>query len=216
MLSERLFGETEYLWKESADKAFLIDMAKGTLKSEAFKKYMLQDYLYLKDYIRLLEMMYDSAEDQELKEFLDNAVKATVFETYNVHLPNLKSLDVTDNDIEQCEKGNVIAEYLGYMTDQLRDHGVVSGLTALLQCSWNYAYIAKLMTERYTDVLVRSKYKDWFEAYTSREYVEANDRWINALDERTNDISDTEADRLCHIFKTCAAYENKLWDYMHE
>lgn len=216
MLSERLFGENEYLWKESADKAFLIDMAKGTLKSEAFKKYMLQDYLYLKDYIRLLEMMYDSAEDKEMKEFLDNAVKATVYETYNVHLPNLKSLDVTDNDIEQCEKGNVIAEYLGYMTDQLRDHGVISGLTALLQCSWNYAYIAKLMTERYTDVLVRSKYKDWFEAYTSREYVEANDRWINALDERTYDISDTEADRLCHIFKTCAAYENKLWDYMYE
>lgn len=216
MLSERLFEETEYLWKESADKAFLIDMAKGTLKPEAFKKYMLQDYLYLKDYIRLLEMMRDSAEDKELREFLDTSVKATVYETYNVHLPNLKSLDVTDSDIERCEKGKVIADYLGYMTDQLRDHGIISGLTALLQCSWNYAYIAKLMTERYTDVLVRSKYKEWFEAYTGREYVEANDRWIKALDERTKDISGSEADRLCHIFKTCAVYENKLWDYMYE
>ena len=95
----------------------------------------------------------------------------------------------------------------------LEERGIIAGLTALLQCSWNYAYIAKAVSERYPDELSRSPYKSWFDAYTCKDYTASNQLWIDMLDKRTKELSSSEADELCIIFKTCAGYENRLWDF---
>ncbi len=213
-LSEKLKSEAEALWAEAAGKKFLVSMAKGTLDIELFKNYMVQDYLYLKDYIGILKQIREMAEDEKLAVFLDGIIGDTEYETYKVHVPNLRSLGISEEDAALCRKGQVIAEYMDFMKSRLEEYGILAGLTALLQCSWNYAYIADVVSERYSDELVRSRYKSWFEAYTNQAYIESNRKWIDALDERTADISDEDVNVLCMIFKTCAEYENKFWDYL--
>lgn len=213
-LSEKLKSEAIALWTEAAEKEFLVSMAKGTLDIELFKNYMIQDYLYLKDYIGILKQIREMAEDEKLAVFLDGIISDTEYETYKVHVPNLRTLGISEEDVALCRKGQVIAEYMDFMKRRLEEYGILAGLTALLQCSWNYAYIAHVVSERYSDELVRSRYKSWFEAYTNQAYIESNRKWIDALDERTADISDEDVNVLCMIFKTCAEYENKFWDYL--
>lgn len=213
-LSEKLISEAENLWLEAADKEFLVNMAEGTLDEVLFKNYMIQDYLYLKDYIQILNKMYEMAEDDELKDFLAGIIKDTEYETYSIHVPSLKSLGISDEDIESCRMGQVIKDYIAYMEKRLEENGILAGLTALLQCSWNYAYIARLVSDRYSDKMPESRYRSWFDAYTSEAYTRSNQLWIEMLDKRTEDISNEEADRLCFIFKNCAVYENKLWDFL--
>ena len=150
-LSDRHISEAENLWIEAAGKEFLTDMVRGTLEERLYKNYMIQDYLYLKDYI-------------------------------------------------------------SFMMSQLNENGIFAGLTALLQCSWNYAYIARVVSDRYPDELAQSKYRGWFDAYTAKEYIDSNQSWIDMLDKRTENISIEETECLCGIFKTCAQFENKLWD----
>ncbi len=215
-LSEKLKSIVEDLWIEATDKEFLVSMAKGTLDIELFKNYMIQDYLYLKDYIGILKKIREMSEDEKLVEFLERIICDTEYETYKVHVPNLRLLGITDEDIEQCQKGQVITDYVAYMMSQLEKYGILAGLTALLQCSWNYAYIADVVSKRYSDELINSRYKNWFEAYTNKDYVESNQLWIDALDGKAADISIDETDRLCNIFITCAKYENKLWDFLAE
>ena len=214
-LSEKLKSEAKALWTEAAEKEFLVSMAKGTLDTELFKNYMVQDYLYLKDYIGILKQIREMAEDEKLAVFLDGIIGDTEYETYKVHVPNLRSLGISEEDAAQHQKGQVIVDYMDFMRSRLEEYGILAGLTALLQCSWNYAYIADAVSERYPDELVRSRYKNWFEAYTNKAYIESNRRWIDALDERTADISNEDVVVLCEIFKTCAEYENKFWDYLN-
>ena len=45
-------------------------MAKGTLGAERFKHYMIQDYLYLTDYIDVLNKTKELAESDELISFI--------------------------------------------------------------------------------------------------------------------------------------------------
>lgn len=213
-LSDRLFSETQYLWIEASSKEFLKLMACGTLDKELYSNYMLQDYLYLLDYIDILKDVQKMSSDHDMTDFLETIIKATTDETYMVHLPNMKKTGITDSDIENCRKAQIFTDYISYMQMQLHNHGILAGLTALLQCSWNYAYIGKKVSDRYKEELNKSIYKSWFDAYTSKEYIESNQLWIDIIDKSTSDISNEETDTLCNIFKECAHYENKLWDYL--
>ncbi len=215
-LSERLISETENLWIDTSCKRFLADMARGSLDADLYKKYMMQDYLYLVKYIELQKKMLAMNTDEELGAFFERIIRDTEYETYRVHIPSLRALGITDEDLRQCEMGRVIADYIAFMKRKLEEKGVIAGITALLQCSWNYAYIANAVAERYPDAVSKSPYKGWFDAYTGKDYAASNQLWIDLLDKKTKGISNAEAGELCAIFITCAEYENKLWDYFDQ
>lgn len=207
-----LFSETEDLWKEAVNKPFVKKMADGTLETEKYRRYMLQDYLYLTDYIELLREISESTEKKSLRSFLEKILRETQEETERVHLPAMRELGITDTDIQNAVMAQVLQEYVGYMKQQLREEGFVGGLVALLQCSWAYAYIGQTVSEREAERLSASPYKSWFASYTCASYIETNQSWIDASDRETEDLDDTKKLRLCSVFQTCARYENLFWD----
>ena len=211
-LSEILYAGSVDLWREAADKPFVREMAEGTLDDGLFRRYMIQDYLYLLDYIDTLRLIQKQTEDAGLTDFLHRVIAETENETYRVHLPHLKQIGVSDEEITGAVRLPVISEYTGYMRKQVRDHGLLAGLAALLQCSWLYAYIGERMISEHTEEVEASPFKFWFHAYTCREYLEANQMWIDVLDREAEDISNDTVLLLGGIFRTCAEYENRLWD----
>ncbi len=215
-LSEILFERTCDLWQEATEKPFVNEMAKGTLDNRRFRNYMLQDYLYLLDYIDILKITRSGTTDPSLIEFLTATIKQTTHETESVHLPNMKEIGVTDEEISSCSKSNVISDYVSYMREQLERKGMVAGLTALLQCSWAYAYIGRTMKRRYPDEIASSLYRSWFDSYVSQSYVVANQRWIDVMDSVCEGIDSKEVEELCHIFRRCAEYENLFWDDLYD
>ena len=214
-LSDTLFAEVEDLWKEAAGKPFVREMAKGTLDEDCFRHYMIQDYLYLQDYMDILNLILANASDPGLRDFLHGTIEETKNETERVHVPNMRKIGIRDEELSGWGRESVIIDYVGYMKRQLEEKGILAGLTAMLQCSWAYAYIGKTLTEEYPDDIAASPYHSWFEAYTCGDYVSANQKWIDVLDRETGGISSGEAEKLGQIFRTCAEYENRLWDDLY-
>ena len=214
-LSVVLFNNVQDLWDQAAEKPFVVEMAKGTLDERRYRSYMIQDYLYLLDYVRILERIQEGTDDPSLKDFIGFVIEQTRGETLRVHVPNMRKLGITDDEVARCPKAPEIADYVEYMLGCLREDGVLAGLTALLQCSWVYAYIAQRVLETHGSELTTSPYKGWFDAYTGTEYLEANQRWIDVLDNRAGSVQDDEAQKLCGIFRTCAEHENRLWDMLY-
>ena len=213
-LSDTLYKGAEHLWKEASEKPFVVQMAKGMLDPERFRHYMMQDYLYLLDYIGILTQTEERAADPGLQVFLRDLIVATKEETERVHVPNMREIGIRDEDLEDCEEEAVISEYVGYMKRQLEEKGLIAGLTALLQCSWVYAYIGQILTERYPEDIAASPYRSWFEAYTCREYIESNQKWIDVLDREAEGVGPEGRETLGQIFQKCAEYENRLWDVL--
>ena len=215
-LSELLFAKTKELWDQSASKPFVVQMAKGTLDEGLFRRYMLQDYLYLQDYIAILKDIWKIAEDEKIKSFLKRIIDGTVDETERVHVPNMKELGITDEDIKKSVRFPVITEYTGFMSKCVDELGAIGGFTSLLQCSWVYAYIAEKAYKNYPDEIAGSLYGSWFEAYVSEGYITNNQMWIDLLDKKTEGLDETTIEKLCTIFNKCALYENDLWDALFE
>ena len=215
------FSESPYagsidLWKEAAAKPFVQEMAKGTLSEELFRNYMIQDYLYLLEYIDILRDILEQTGREDLRNFLQKVLEETENETYRVHLPHMKKAGVSDEEIEAAVMTPVIPEYIGFMRSQVRERGCLAGLTALLQCSWLYAYIGERMISGYPEEIAASPYKFWFDAYICRDYIDANQMWIDLLDREAEGISSEMATVYKNIFRACAVYENRLWDELHQ
>ena len=189
-------------------------MANGSMDGDRYKWYMLQDYYYLLDYKKILERLLELADDSEVESFLKMAVDVTLFEIDNVHLPAMKKLGITEEDIKTVGKNKVITDYINFYNKTIDNTGLLGGFTALLQCCWNYAYLGKKLYENYGEKIENSQYKFWFDAYTSKEYVDTNETWKGITDRITTGIDDKMKDTLCTIFKTCAEFENKFWDVL--
>lgn len=215
-ITETLYESALDLWNEAAEKPFVTEMAKGSLDEGLFCRYMIQDYLYLLEYIDTLRLIQSRTEDAGLRAFMDAVIAETENETYRVHVPHMQQLGVSEEEARRAARLPVIPEYLGYMQDQVRGHGMIAGLTALLQCSWLYAYIGEKAVSKYADEIEKSRYKFWFNAYTCREYHDANQMWIDVLDRETEGISPGTAAMLKEIFLRCAEFENRLWDELYK
>ena len=214
-LSDLLFSKTKDLWDQSASKPFVIEMAKGTLGSGLFKQYMLQDYLYLRDYIGILKQILNIAEDEKTAEFLRRIIDGTVDETERVHLAGMKRLGITDEDIAKCVEFTVITEYVDFMRKCVEQYGLLGGVASLLQCSWVYAYISAECMSKYSEEIAESEYRSWFEAYSCKSYIDTNQIWIDLLDELGTGIDNETANEMCRIFERCALFENTLWDRLY-
>lgn len=215
-LSETLYAGAIDLWREAAEKPFVKEMVNGTLDDRLFRSYMIQDYMYLMDYIDTLRLIQKQTEDAGLIDFLRSVIDETENETYRVHLPHLRQIGVSDEEITGAVRLPVISEYMEYMRKQVREHGLLAGLTALLQCSWLYAYIGERMSSEHPGEIGGSPYKFWFDAYTCKDYTDANQMWIDVLDRETEGIDNAAVSLLRGIFRTCAGYENRLWDELYQ
>ncbi len=64
-ISDMLFETAQELWDEAAEKSFVKEMAEGSLDEGLFRRYMIQDYLYLLDYIDTLRLIQSRTDDAD-------------------------------------------------------------------------------------------------------------------------------------------------------
>ncbi len=208
--SEKLAETVKGGWEQAVAQPFVQEMAAGTLAPARFRYYMLQDYYYLQEYIKILAVIRSHANTEEVLAFVDGTTEVVKEELQHVHIPNMKELGITAEQIETTGLSEAGKNYLAYLY-QTADGPALYGLTALLQCSWLYAHIARVWTDKSADTIATSPYRSWFEAYTSEGYVAGNDAWIDLVDRLTEGANDPEREKLCEIFKTCAGHENNFW-----
>ena len=213
--SDRLFSAAEEAWQESMKKQFLLEMADGTLSPERFQYYMLIDYLYLIEYIKTLRIIEERSGKPEIKSFLHDTIGVTEEELERVHFPNMVQLGITGEDIAETAMPQKIDDYIHYMRSLALERPVIESLTALLNCSWAYAYIAEHMIKRYGEKIRNSRYRDWFLAYTRQDYIDSNQAWVDMVDLLAEALEEEKQEELCRIFVTCAGYENDFWDTVY-
>ncbi len=89
---------------------------------------------------------------------------------------------------------------------------LLTGLVALLSCSWTYAYIGEHMVRRYPHALQHPEYGPWFAGYVCDEYRQTNQELMDMVDQWSDDITPLETEKHCHLFWMCSQYELQYWD----
>ena len=151
-LSQTLYARAEKIWPRYLCHPFVTQMADGTLPPEKFRYYMLQDYLYLKDYVKIFAAIIQKADDFEQIRFLSGELADTIGETFRTHIPYMKRLGITEEEIHSARPHMDNSAYTHYMLWEAQTGNVLTGLVTLLNCSWSYAYVAEKIVERCPDL----------------------------------------------------------------
>ena len=148
----------------------------------------------LKDYVKIFAAIIQKADDFEQIRFLSGELADTIGETFRTHIPYMKRLGITEEEIHSARPHMDNNAYTHYMLWEAQTGDVLTGLVTLLNCSWSYAYVAEKIVERCPDALRDKRY---------------------GIDALSGFIDEKTAEHLCEIFEKCCLFDLRFWDMVY-
>ncbi len=210
--SEELFEEVKELWNKYLQHPFVKGIGDGTLDKDKFKKYLIQDYLYLKDYAKVFAMGLVKAKTMKEMKFYCEAIKGTLEDETQVHTNYLRYFGLSDAEVEGYRCELTTASYTNYMLGIATKGDSKEIAMTIMPCTWSYYYIGENLFDTYSDTLESNFYKPWIEEYSSVEFKECANAWINYIDYLCENISKEEKEELKDIFIKSSLYEMEFWN----
>lgn len=193
---------------------FLVAMVDGTLNLDAFRYYVLQDALYLKDFADCLRRLgkndgIDAADAERLESFAKGAEEAEM----SLHNSFFVEWGISDKGIELMPHTLL---YTSYMQRVVATRCHAEGLAVLLPCFWVYMHVGKCMLklrDELADTVERPPQFDaWIDMYGGEEFEhEVTDyiALVNMACETADSATLKEMEK--HFIMSCKL-EHMFWD----
>jgi thiaminase/transcriptional activator TenA len=206
--SERLRAESGAIWEACFAHPFVQAIGRGDLDEERFKRFLVQDYLFLIDYARVLAFASAKAPDLETQTWFARLLDATMQTEMDLHRKTCAEWDIGADDLANAGALPTTVAYTSFLvrTAAAGDAGDIGA--ALLPCQWGYADIGVRLKEQ--GLPDDDRYAAWIEAYADPGYVGLTDWLCGFVDALTPD--ERTFDRWRRIFSTTLRYELAFWE----
>lgn len=210
--TEVLFKEVKELWDEYLEHPFVKEIGEGTLSKDKFKNYLIQDYLYLKDYAKVFSMGVMKAKTIEEMKFYYNAMKGVMEDETAVHINYLKEFGLSTEETEKQNNELITSSYANYMIGIALKGDCKEIAMATMPCTWSYYYIGKHLYDTYKKTLDTNFYKPWIEEYSSPGFKECVEEWQEYVNTICSNLNKEEINNLKEIFINSSLYEMEFWN----
>lgn len=209
-LTDHLYAAAEPLWRAQLDHPFVRGLGDGTLDEERFKRWVLQDYLYLKEFARVFAWAVAKAERLESMSWYAGVLHLTLNTEMALHRAYAARFGITPEELEAQEMWPTTRAYTDFLVRTAADGDATELLAALLPCAWGYVYLARELAR--SEPPEDQRYADWITQYASDEFAQAME-WLRAeLDRLCGDVSFGKRERLTEIFVLSSRYEERFWE----
>ena len=207
-LMEEITGASMDLYEAAANEAFLEELGTGKLDRKKFLDYIVQDSIYLRDYMKAFAMgMFRSRTLRDMQFFY--SVLGFVNDSENeARLKYLSDGSLTDDDVERIEKKEACRNYTKFLIDTAERGSLEEILMAVMPCMTGYEYVFRKTLERHPEVL-DTYYGPLVRDYTSPFYSECCRTWEAYCDKVCADYPDRK--RLMEVFREAARHELMFW-----
>ena len=205
----QLWGSIEEIYKQILEHPFIDGLTSGELDRDAFRFYVIQDALYLRDYARALAVCgAKSPQEADIRMFCEHAAGAIAVER-ELHEGFFADFGVTEADVAATEMAPTNLAYTGYLLATVYGGPFEEALGAVLPCYWIYWEVGAALIERGSpDPL----YRRWIDTYGGEDFAQVV-RAVLAVADRIGDELDASAKRRVEQrFVTTSRYEWMFWD----
>ncbi|MEY8000640.1 thiaminase II [Clostridium sp. Mt-5] len=213
--SIKLYDSVKDIWDSYYQHPFIKGIADGSLEIDKFKFYMIQDYIYLLDYVKIYALgVVKSNEESTMRGFskmVDNILNGEM----NIHRTYMKRLGIGKKDIENTRASIENISYTNYMLSVSQMGDLMDLTTSLLACMWSYYLIGKKLS-KIDGAAQHEFYGQWINGYASEDYERETEWIIDLLDHLTEDISEKKFKKLKEIFINTSEYERMFWNMAYK
>ena len=195
-------------WSEYTDHKFLSDLVNNKLSDKNFKRYLVQDYIFLQQFLKILALsIYKSKSFKEINRSvnfikgIDHEIKLHVSYCRKWKIP-LRSLDNI-----KVEKAN--SAYTNHVLSVGKNGNNLDIFSCLSPCIIGYGEIGFRLSK--IKDWKKSKYNSWIKMYSSKEYQQIAKENINHLDILFKNNKNKNLTKLKKNFKKSTILEKNFW-----
>jgi thiaminase/transcriptional activator TenA len=209
-LSQECYDAARPVWDAQLEHPFVAGLGDGSLDVEVFKRWVLQDYLYLKEFARVFAWAVAKADRLDSMSWYASVLNLTLNTEMALHRSYAERFGISPAELEAQEMWPTTRAYTDFLVRVSADGDMADLLAALLPCAWGYVYIAHHLAEK--NPPEDQRYRDWIAQYASEEFAEAAD-WLKAeLDRLAANAGADKRQRLVDLFILSSRYEWQFWE----
>ena len=184
-LFRRLRGACADHWAAYTWHPFVQGLSEGTLPLPAFRRYLIQDYLFLIHFARAKALAVFKAESIEAMRDKTEAIRAILSETL-MHLKYCEGWGIPEAEVRATPESAETVSYTRYVIDRGLAGDILDLEVALAPCTVGYGEVALRILEDPRRRLRDNPYQSWIDTYADPGYqamVRAAAARIDALGE---------------------------------
>jgi thiaminase/transcriptional activator TenA len=156
-------------WQSYVEHDFVRRMGTGTLPQEAFRTYLVQDYLFLIQFARAYALAtYKSRTLADMK--ASQAGLAAILDEMDLHVRLCGRWGLSPDDIEAAPEHQATVAYTRFVLDCGAAGDLLDLHVALAPCVVGYAEIGRKLAPHGIDALGDHPYRDWIAEYAGDAY----------------------------------------------
>lgn len=209
-VSARLRADNDGVWEACFAHPFVQAIGRGDLDESAFRRFLVQDYLFLIDYARVLAYAAAKAPDLGAQTWFARLLDATIQTEMDLHRKTCAEWGIDATELEGASALPTTVAYTSFLlrTAATGDAGDIGA--ALLPCQWGYADIGGRLQAN--GLPPEPRYAAWIEAYADPGYAELTDWLRGFVDALGARIDATTYARWNSIFTTTLRFELAFWE----
>jgi len=211
-LFPRLVEASEASWRAYTRHQFVMLLATGDLPEACFRRYLVQDYLFLLHFARAWGLaVYKSDTLTEMRR-AQRLVAATLDVEIGLHIEYCRGWGLSEAAMGSEPEAPATIAYTRFVLDRGLAGDRLDLEVTLAPCVIGYAEIA---AERLDDAATRlagNRYREWLEMYAGAEYQDLAREAAAALDEQfARRGGEGRFSSLAAAFATAARLEADFW-----
>ena len=196
-------------WSEYTDHKFLSDLVNNKLPDKNFKKYLIQDYIFLQQFLKILALsIYKSKSFEEIKRSV-NFIKGIDHEI-KFHVNYCKKWEIPLSSLNNIKVEKDNSAYTNHVLSVGKNGNNLDIFSCLSPCIIGYGEIGFRLSK--IKDWKKSKYSSWIKMYSSKEYQQIAKENINHLDILFKNSKNKNLTKLKKNFKKSTILERNFWE----
>ena len=209
---EECIQESMPIWKACLETDFLKGIADGSLSEECFKGYIVEDSLYLREYVKVFAwgMIHTKTMDEirmyySLLSFVNESEDAT-------RLYYIKRYELNDETIQTLPLRKENQDYVNTMIEVAQNgSGAPECMMACLPCMLSYGWIFRELLKTHPKVK-ETPFGRLVVDYAGDGYDTLCKEWITFANEVCEALTDEQKKHCKAIFYKCSVHEYHFWE----
>ena len=198
------------IWEADLKHPFVRGIADGTLPTEKFKFYLIQDYLFLLDYSRVFAHGVIKAHDEATMAMFAELLNETLNTEMDLHRGYCEKFGISAAQMETAPIAPTTHAYTRHILN-VAEAGTLAELVAgVLPCQWGYAEIGTTLAEQGGSPA--PLYQEWIDMYASPEFLALGKSLRGLLNSLTAEHSPSAKARIKNCFLMSSRYEYLFWE----
>ena len=211
-LFDQLRAEADAAWSAYVHHPFVEQMADGTLSQDAFRHYLIQDYLFLIHFARAYALaVYKGTTLAEMRSAHDG-LKAILDVEMDLHVGLCAEWGLSAEAVESAPESRATTAYTRFVLDTGLRGDLLDLHVALAPCVIGYAEIGGDLASRPGALAESNPYAVWISEYSGDAYQDVAAGARQTLDKlAARSATEARFAQLCRIFSQATRLEADFW-----